>query len=672
MPTTIETAVRIARRGDADSPTAVIFANELARDGVRVNLDGMDFTNYLQNPVVLYAHDHMGRTESGGLPVARTTSLERTDDGSLVAAFEWLPGDDFVARVRNAWDMGFLRGASIGWRAEEVDRDSDGVPVVTRSELVEWSLVSVPADPSAITRVRGFLESLAGNDEWREARRMVTRRDYGTEIDRVERTLAEVNNYARERARIGEEELARLRADVEKALLAMREQRRGLVMGGGDDGMLRIPSGRFAGYSPLDLSIMRSLATTHEGDPDATYAGDWVASLAEAAEDFAAAVTPDAVDRHFSDMERRLRSFYVPAESMGARDAAMQFREVISPQLQHLRADAMRAATRALDSTTAGAGAELVPRLERAELWYDVNLQTLIAGLVPTFPMPSQPFDIPTQLGAVNFYPGVENTPTTDTTPATAKVTLTAYELAARVPFSFSLDEDNVLPSLVGEIRSSLTRNTAEVLDDCILNADSTAANNINHDGATQSVSAAGAHTLLGYDGLLHLPLVDNTGASINVNAALTNGDFTKLRKLMGKYSVRPSECAWVTDVDTYLGLQGLDDFRTMDKLGPRATILTGMLGAVDGIPVIVSEQMLLADTDGKVTDAGNAEDRGRLLLFNRTQWAQGFRRLPAITTDRDQNRRQTVVYASLRHALTERSGSRSTAKHTALSYNIW
>lgn len=114
-----------------------------------------------------------------------------------------------------------------------------------------------------------------------------------------------------------------------------------------------------------------------------------------------------------------------------------------------------------------------------------------------------------------------------------------------------------------------------------------------------------------------------------------------------------------------------VEQFRTMDKLGPNATLLTGMLGAIEGIPVIVSEQMKLADTDGKVTDAGNVSDTGRLALINRTQWAQGFRRELTVDVDRDTQKRQTVVTVSFRHALTERSGTRSTANHTALQYNI-
>ena len=146
---------------------------------------------------------------------------------------------------------------------------------------------------------------------------------------------------------------------------------------------------------------------------------------------------------------------------------------------------------------------------------------------------------------------------------------------------------------------------------------------------------------------------------------------FNEVRAKLGKYGARPSELTWVMDVNTFIRAQGISQFRTMDKLGPNATVVTGMLGAVEGIPVIVSEQMKLADADGKVTDAGNVANRGRLLVFNRTQWAQGFRRDITVDVYRDTQKRQTVVTVSFRHGLSERSGSRSTATHTALQYDV-
>ena len=325
----------------------------------------------------------------------------------------------------------------------------------------------------------------------------------------------------------------------------------------------------------------------------------------------------------------------------------------------------------ALDSSTAGSGDELVSTREAAALWADVNLETLVAPLFSRVDMPSNPFEIPLQLGGVNWYPGTENLATTGTAPTTARQTLNAYELVAEVPWSLTLDEDAVI-AMAEEVRSSLVRNAVEVIDDVLLNADSTATNNINADGATLATGAAGkAQWLLGFDGLLHLPLVDNTGQANNHNAAVSDDMFNEIRGKLGKYGVRPSELAYIMDVNTYIKSLSVSNFRTLDKLGPSATLLRGQLGAVEGIPVIVSEQMAPADTDGKVTDAGNVTTTGRLLITNRTQWRVGYRRELMIETTRDIQKRQNIMVVSMRLAFMERTGDRTAATHTALQYNI-
>ena len=371
--------------------------------------------------------------------------------------------------------------------------------------------------------------------------------------------------------------------------------------------------------------FLRRIAYSQRGE---SFGPAWIGRTNEAKRLLVESATPAAIQASHQATARKLSAWYTVD-----RKPTGQFEEFSRPVLQSITRAAM-------DSTTAGSGDELVATLEARELWMDVNLQTLVAPLVPTFSMPSNPFDIPRQLGDVNFYPGTE-------------------------------EEDAVI-ALLPEIRAGLVRNVAEVLDDIVLNADATTSNNINADGATISTSDSGkAHWLLGYDGIVHLPLVDNTGQSNDHNAAVSDDMFNEIRAKLGKYGARPSQLVWVMDVNTFIRAQSISQFRTMDKLGPNATLLTGMLGAVEGIPVIVSEQMKLADTDGKVTDSGNATDTGRLLIFNRTQWAQGFRRELTLDVDRDTQKRQTVVTVGFRHALTERSGARSTATHTALQYDI-
>lgn len=325
----------------------------------------------------------------------------------------------------------------------------------------------------------------------------------------------------------------------------------------------------------------------------------------------------------------------------------------------------------AMDSTTSGSGDELLDIQEARALWDDVNLETSVAPLFNTVQMPSNPFQIPLQLGDVNWYPGTESVSTKRTGLATARQTFTAYELAAEVPWSYDLDEDSVI-AMMEELRRSLMRNAREVIDDVILNGDTTVTNNINADGATIANTDAGkGQWLLGFDGLLHLPLVDNTSQATDHNAAVSDDMFNEVRSKLGKCGVRPSETVYVTDVNTFIRALSVSNFRTLDKFGPQATLLTGQLGAVEGIPVIVSEQMALADTDGKVTDAGNGTNTGRLLIVNRSQWRVGFKRELTIETVRDAQKRQNIMVVSFRIGLQERTGSRSTATHTALHYDI-
>ncbi len=655
---------------DANRYRVTIAANEEARQPPTLDFDGLSLDNYMLNPVVMWAHDVSGRSPSGGLPIGRTLELAKTGAGRLVAEFEFLSDDPFARRVKNAWDKGFLRAASISWLPIETAPARDGGYRDTRSDLLEWSIVPVPSDPDALRESHArLLEEFLGDahlplqskqNTLKERRaRMAT-----TDMEAIRKDLAEINGFVRERidpvsSEVGllREEVDRLGREVAEVQQRDRSRRR--------DALARlveqtpghhVEEGPYAGMDILDLALVSRFARSQRRE---SFGPAWVERAEEARRALVRGITTADVQASHQEAARRLASWFtVDSKPTG--------------QYEGFGRGLLQSMTRAaMDSTTAGYGDELVATLEARELWLDVNLQTLVAPLVPTFPMPSNPFDVPTQLGDVSFYPGTENVAAADTRLSTGKTTLTAHELVGQVPYSFTLEEDGVI-AMLPEIRAALVRNVAETLDDIILNADTTAQNSINADGATITAASAGkAQWLIGYDGILHLPLVDNSDQANNHNAAVSDDMFNELRAKLGKYGVRPSQLAWVMDVNTYIRAQGISQFRTMDKLGPNATLLTGMLGAIEGIPVIVSEQMRLADADGKVTDAGNGADTGRVLLFNRTQWAQGFRRQLNIDVDRDLQKRQTVVTVSFRHALTERSGSRSGATHTALQYNI-
>ena len=326
--------------------------------------------------------------------------------------------------------------------------------------------------------------------------------------------------------------------------------------------------------------------------------------------------------------------------------------------------------TAALDSVTAAKGDEYVPTLEARQLWEDINLATPLLSEIPSIPMPSNPFDLPLDWGDVNFYPGVANVAAPSTDPASNKKTLTAYELVGNIQLAYDLEEEAVI-AVMETLRALLLRTSAEVLEDVIINADTTLTNNINADGATISASDPGkAQWLIGFDGLRHLPLVDATGQAVDVNGALTADLFNANRRKMKRYGVHPNECIHVMDIATYLKAQTLSVVQTLDQIGPRATIITGQLGAVEGIPIVVSEKMLLTAADGKVTD-GIAGTVGGILTFNKHQWRTGFVRDITIETERSASKRQNSLIVSFKMAMTQREPTIANATHTALQYNI-
>lgn len=434
------------------------------------------------------------------------------------------------------------------------------------------------------------------------------------DLELIKKEVAGIRDFYQSRM---DSEIPPLKAEVDRIAVQLGQiqemwrdgEKRAILAKYSGGGRMRVPYGKYTGRDPLDLACVRSLLTAQLRDPSG--------------------VNPRMLEEWQSNLKA------------------------------------------AMDSTTGGSGDELVDTQEARALWDDVNLETALAPLFNTIQMPSNPFQIPLQLGDVNWYPSTENVATKSSALTTARQTLTAYELVAEVPWSYDLDEDAVI-AMMEELRRGLLRNAREVIDDVLLNGDTTTTNNINADGATIATTDTGkGHWLLGFDGLLHLPLVDNTSQSNNHSGGVTDDMFNEIRAKLGKYAVRPSEVVYVTDVNTFIRSLSVGNFRTLDKFGPQATILTGQLGAVEGIPVIVSEQMKLSDTDGKVTDAGNGTDTGRLLIVNRGQWRVGFKRELNIETVRDAQKRQNIMVVNFRIALQERSGARSTATHTAVQYNI-
>jgi HK97 family phage major capsid protein len=334
-------------------------------------------------------------------------------------------------------------------------------------------------------------------------------------------------------------------------------------------------------------------------------------------------------------------------------------------------------AVKALTSTGSATGDELVPTNLASQLWDDIFLASRIAGTITTIEMPTNPFDVPLGLGAVTWRKGTENTATTASDPATAKVTLTATELITEQNWSYTLEEDAVV-AIMPAVRGRLAQSGAEIVDDFFLNADATNAGtgNINLDDADPDDTSY--YLTAGQDGIRHQWIVDNTGMNNDAGGdALTDADITGALADMGKYAVDPMSVVMVCDVSTYLngflktGSTAPGEYvSTIDKFGQGAIILTGQLAAYRGIPIIVSASHRKAEADGKLSTTGGNNTLGSITVYNRSMWVSGFRRQVLVETDRDIQKRMWIMVTSLRPAIGA-WGTRSTNTHTAGIRNI-
>lgn len=128
---------------DAGSFRVVVSTSDVDRQGESVDQKGWDLTFFKMNPVVLWAHDY------SQLPIGVCTSIE-VKDGKLTAEGKFAPADanPFAQQVRKLYDLGMINTTSVGFIPKEYDGQKSGV--ISKSELLEFSFVPVPANPMAL------------------------------------------------------------------------------------------------------------------------------------------------------------------------------------------------------------------------------------------------------------------------------------------------------------------------------------------------------------------------------------------------------------------------------------------------------------------------------------------------------------------------------------------
>lgn len=154
--------------GDTRTLTFTISTANVDRMGDTIAVEGWKLDAFRKNPVVLWAHD------AQSLPVARATKVW-IESGKLMAAAEFTPSG--LARFNDTvFEMlkgGFLSATSVGFAPLKYAFTDDpqrrfGIDFLEQ-ELLEFSVVPVPANAEALIQARAAGLDVVPLAEWCEA-----------------------------------------------------------------------------------------------------------------------------------------------------------------------------------------------------------------------------------------------------------------------------------------------------------------------------------------------------------------------------------------------------------------------------------------------------------------------------------------------------------------------
>lgn len=136
----------------------IISTASVDRDNDTIAVAGWKLENYRKNPVVLWAHDYHS------LPLGK--AIDVTIEGDKLVATAEFADHEMANTVLRLIDGGFLKATSVGFRPSKyvLNEERRGVDF-TEQDLLEFSIVPVPANPEAlqISRSAGVdIEPLKG------------------------------------------------------------------------------------------------------------------------------------------------------------------------------------------------------------------------------------------------------------------------------------------------------------------------------------------------------------------------------------------------------------------------------------------------------------------------------------------------------------------------------
>jgi hypothetical protein len=275
---------------------------------------------------------------------------------------------------------------------------------------------------------------------------------------------------------------------------------------------------------------------------------------------------------------------------------------------------------KAFGSTVVGGGDEWVPTGLASSYVEEYELEFVLERGMRTVPQPTNPFELPVMTGVTKARRATENTAMTANNFSTTKLVLSAVKSSEYYELPEELNEDSA-PDFLSAGRDEVVKAQFRAIEAATINGKT----GTHIDSDTQLLGADVAEKF--WTGFRGLAIANSAnGSTVDFGGAFTTALLRTMRARLGKFGSNPNELLWIVGPSIYTQFLTLDEVMTLDKVGPQATVLKGILALYQGIGIINSQYMR-EDLNATGVYDGVTTTFGGILLVNKTRFYYGQRR---------------------------------------------
>jgi HK97 family phage prohead protease len=564
--------------------------------------------NFEKNPIILFNHDY-------DRPIGRATGMKAGPNG---LELECKISKNAPGNVAELVKDGVLGAFSVGFKVKDADylKETDGL-MIKDAELFEVSVVSVPCNQAATF---SLAKSFDSQDEYNEFKKTFTNRvdlagqslakdeDISSNIasDHTPKS-AETNSADQEikmdNQNIDLEAFAKKVAEDTAAKIAMKQAEQKAA----DEAVAKAAQEAEAAKAVEAQSIKSSIQSGIETGVEALQAdlekefsakdADHQAIVEKYKADLEEkAVELEAMRKSKRDFSGRSGAEATGSEILGAHILGKITGKGFDTDYGKSIVEKAGATVTATGNVTISLDTTVATQFEE-----EVKLEQKVAGLFREIAVTGGATVLPvnpdaeaatfaTAAAAGNLENNTNGTAASNSAYAVGQVILKPHRLISSTNLLNDTDE-KTLVSLLPMLQNAMARAHARAKDKMCLfgNGSPAIAGLVGGDGSdggtglvSQDVSAAGGNAVGDFD--------------ISDNDLLTSVNIIKARSQMGKYGLNSSDLAVIVSPLGYMELMQDAAFADVSQVGELSMKASGIVGAIYGMPVVVSDLLTKAD----------------------------------------------------------------------------